>query len=158
MNIQRQGWNVLIFLIILSIGMLIATNCFKIAINLRTTSRLRYRYHQEIRLLEGLLTYGVTICSENRSCLFSWGACHAQSMYMNFNPWPSEQLKDIVGRYSGLLTITSQKGIVHLHAQLYSHNLLKMSASCDISPVDTKNLQGKICVIHWQIHQSAALV
>ena len=97
MSNARQGWNILIFLIVMTIVMLLATNGFKIASNLFLTSRMRYRYHQELRLCEGLLIYGIEVCNENRVLLLAWGMQQSQTMYLNFNSWPSVHMESVFG-------------------------------------------------------------
>lgn len=152
MKRQCPGWNILIFIILISLGMLIATNCFKIAVHLRTISRLRYRHHQSKRLLEGLLVYGINVCSENRNNLFSWGMLKPQSMLLKFDRWPHAMPEKKGDCCSGLLAIHSYAGVLHLKAELYCKNNLTMSASCDMKPCDVKNLKGEICVANWLVH------
>jgi hypothetical protein len=146
----KPGWNILIFLIVMTIVMLMGTNCFKIASNLFMTSRMRYRYHQEVRLLEGLMAYGIQVCHENRSILLPWGAQKSQTMYMNFNPWPSSETQSIFGAHTGYITITSENGMLHLNAQLSRKNELIMAGACDVRSRDTKNPQGQVRVTNWQ--------
>lgn len=151
MSSARQGWNILIFLIMMTIIMLLANNGYKIASNLFMTSRMRYRYHQELRLIEGLLTYGIQLCNENRVLLLSWGLQKSQTMYLNFNRWPSCHAESTFGPHSGYITITSYKGILHLGAQMSRIKDPIMAGHCDLRARDPKNTKGDLLVSGWHI-------
>jgi hypothetical protein len=131
--------------------MLLATNCFKIATHLLQASRMRYHYHQEVRLLEGLLTYGIHVCAENRALLLPWGMHESQTMDLNFDPWPSPEATQMFGAHAGYISISSEKGILHLKAQLLHDNKMSMAGSCDLVPRDPKNLQGAMRIVNWHL-------
>lgn len=149
MNNARQGWTMLFFLIVISILLLLATNGFKIASTVALTARMRYCYHQEQRLIEGLLTYGIYLCNENKALLLSWGTHKTQTMYLTFNPWPSHATVSTLGSYNGTLTITSQKGSLYLSANMTKNTSAIMTGQCILRAKDLKNPLGKLVVSGW---------
>lgn len=152
-----HGWNIIIFLLVMTIVVLLATNCFNIASHMYMTSRMRYRHHQEVRLLEGLLKYGIHICNGNKELLLRWGAHEPQTMYLDFNTWPSKSSQFLLGNHAGVVHITSEKGIIHVYAQLLKENKYSLSGSCDLKLLDTKKPQGCLYVINWSIDKKVAI-
>jgi len=151
MNHDRQGWTLLIFLIVISLLVLLSTNGFKIASSMAVTARMRYRNHQESRLLEGLLTYGIAVCNDNKLLLLKWGAEKSQTMYLQFNQWPSQSTIAAIGRYSGAITITSQKGSLYVGANLSNNENAVMTGQCMLKPIDTRNPSRGLVVSGWNI-------
>ncbi len=151
MSKTRQGWTLLFFLIVISILTLLASNEFKISLTMASAARTRYRHHQELRLLEGLFTYGIHLCNENKALLFSWGAHTSQTMYLTFDPWPSRGTVALFGAYKGLLIITSQEGSINLVAQISRNGSLSMSGNCALRPLDPKNPNGGLLVGGWRM-------
>ena len=151
MNRGTQGWTMLIFLVIISLLVLLATNGFRIASTMMVTARMRYRRHQEVLLLDGLLTYGIQVCDANKALLLAWGAQKSQTMALSFNPWPSQQTVSALGRYIGSLTITSNKGVLFLGAQMSRDNAQSVSGSCILRSRDVKNPKGQLLVSGWRM-------
>ena len=151
MNTHKQGWNIIIFLVIMTIVVVLATNSFKIASHLLVSSRSRCHYHQEARLLEGLITYGIQLCSENKKQLISWGLQEPQTMFVHFDTWPSEETQQLFGLHAGDLNILSDRGVLYLNAHLYKNKIASLSGGCELMARDPKNLQGAMRIVHWHI-------
>ena len=151
MKPDRQGWTLLIFLIMISVLVLLSTNGFKIASSMAATAKMRYHSHQEARLIEGLLAYGIAVCNENKLLLLKWGAEESQTMYLQFNQWPSQSTIAALGQYNGAITITSQKGSLYIGANLGKNESAVMTGQCTLKLMDTRNPSRGLVVSGWSI-------
>jgi hypothetical protein len=129
--------------------MLLAANGFKISSMMMASARMRYRYRQELRLIEGLLAYGIHLCNENKKVLMLWGAHKSQTMYLSFDPWPAGSVVNILGKYSGFLSITSQEGSLYLDTTMTKNNSTIMTGQCIMRMSDPKDFQSALVVSNW---------
>lgn len=106
-------------LTMMSILLVCVANNFKNALTLHATCRARYRYQQELHLLEGLMTYGVELCQHNRLTLIPWGSKQAAHMTVTLDSWPSRDVVPELGSHSGSLVVTSSQGILTVAATLF---------------------------------------
>lgn len=150
MKFVCQGWAMFFFLIVISIVMLFVTNGFKISSMMMASARMRYCYRQELHMLEGLLTYGIHFCNENKKVLILWGVYKSQTMSMSFDPWPASSLVTLLGRYYGLLSITSQEGSLYLNAIMTKNNRIVMTGQCIMRMNDPKDFQSNLVISDWR--------
>ena len=148
----KHGWNIIMFLIVLTIVVLFVSNCFNIATHLSMTARMRYKYHQEERLLEGLLKYGIQLCSENKETLLRWGLQKTQTMQLDFDVWPATVMQPLLGNHAGSVSITSEQGALHINAYLFKNHKRSLAGSCDLHPLNLKNPKGPLSISHWVVH------
>ncbi len=152
MNSSGQGSTILFFLIMMALVLILATNGFKIASNISNMARMRYAYQQELRLAEGLLTYGIHLCNENRMLLISWGMKKSQTLYLDFYPWPSPTAAVSFGAYQGLLTITSDNGRLYLGAHMTKNKMPIISGQCVLRPLDPRYPQKELMLTGWKMN------
>ncbi len=150
MKMYQYGWVTCAMLIVMSVLTLLAMNSYQASSSMLMLARARYHSHQCVRLTEGLLKYGTILCRENKELLLQWGMQDERTMSMCFEPWPTEQLVKLCGRYTGLLSVMSKQGILYVHAQLVSGSKIFMSGLCTLELEDAKNMRSNLYISSWK--------
>lgn len=150
MRMRNYGWATCVMLIVMSVLTLLVMNSYQASSYMLMLARARYHNHQYVRLTEGLLKYGTILCRENKELLLQWGMQDERTMSMSFDPWPTEKLVELCGRYTGLLSVMSKQGILYVQAQLVSENKILMSGLCTLQLEDAKNIKSDLYISSWQ--------
>jgi hypothetical protein len=78
-------------------------------------------------------------------------------MYLDFDLWPSKELQFLLGKHAGSVYITSEKGIIHLYAQLLKDNRGSITGSCDLRTLDTKKNKKNLYIVNWAVDKKVAI-